>query len=173
MIQSVTLYLTRVRIHAVTANVFLPGMVHLRRCAYRHRQRVPPSPFLQPAASAATGAISRAYQQPMRVLVVNTYINANAAISRGFCTRAPSSMAEAEAEAEGESNKAMPDKRTRGPRKKSLGTKDKPAAITGPERVRQRVSFAPNSVPFTEGMVCGSRTSPCVVFQIKFMLFPL
>ena len=99
----------------------------------------------------------------MPVLVGNTYINANAALSRGFCTRALSSMAEAE----GESNKAIPDKR----RKKSLGTKDKPAAITGPERVRHRVSFTPNSVPFTEGMVCGSSTGTCVVFQIKFMLF--
>ena len=168
MIQSVTLYLTRVGIHAVTANVFLPGMDHSMRCAYRYRQRVPPSPFLQPAASAA---ISRAYQQPMPVLVGNTYINANAALSRGFCTRASSLMAEAEAKSEGESNKVMPNKRTRGPRKKSLGTKDKSVAITGPERVRYRVSFTPNSVPFTEGMVCGSSTGTCVVFQIKFMLF--
>ena len=78
-------------------------------------------------------------------------------------------MTEAEAEAEGESNIAIPDKRTRGPRKKSLGTNDKPAAITGPERMR--VLFTPNAVSFTEGMVCGSSTGTCVVFQIKFMLF--
>ena len=101
----------------------------------------------------------------MPVLVGNTYINANAAISRGFCTLASSSMAEAKAK--GESSKVVPDKH----RKKSLETKDKPTAITGPERGRQRVSFIPNSVPFTEGMVCGSITGTCVVFQIKFMLF--
>ena len=152
MIQSATLCLTRVRIHAVTVDAFLPGMGRLRPCTYQNRQRVPPSPFLQPAATATSATISRAYQQPMPILVGNTYINSNAAIPRGCCTRASSSMAE------GESDKVMPDKRTRVPRKKSLGTKDKPAAIT---ELRRRVLFKPNAVPFTAGMVCVDNSFNC------------